>query len=60
MDLRGVPELGQESGSRWQMGGAFAVDANGFVRWAKPASSADEVPNFKEVLKALAEWSGLP
>ncbi|GAB1320415.1 hypothetical protein MFIFM68171_10625 [Madurella fahalii] len=56
----GIWSREEESGSRWQIGGAFAVDANGFVRWAKPAASADEVPDFKEGLKALAEWSGLP
>jgi hypothetical protein len=42
-----------ESGSRWQIGGAFAVGADGVVRWSKPAASADEVPNFKEALRAL-------
>jgi hypothetical protein len=42
-----------ESGSRWQIGGAFAVDADGVVRWSKPAASADEVPDFKEALRAL-------
>ena len=35
------------------MGGAFGVDADGFVRWARPAASADEVPDFKEGLRAL-------
>lgn len=42
-----------ESGSRWQIGGAFGVDADGFVRWSRPAASADEVPDFKEALRAL-------
>lgn len=42
-----------ESGSRWQIGGAFAVDADGVVRWSKPAASADEIPNFQEGLRAL-------
>lgn len=26
-------EAGDTTGSRYQMGGAFAVDADGFVRW---------------------------
>ncbi|KAK3905596.1 hypothetical protein C8A05DRAFT_30600 [Staphylotrichum tortipilum] len=41
------------SGSRWQIGGAFAVDAGGFVRWSRPAVSADDVPDFGEALRAL-------
>ncbi|KAK3357296.1 hypothetical protein B0T25DRAFT_589604 [Lasiosphaeria hispida] len=41
------------SGTRWQMGGAFAVDAGGFVRWVKVPSAANDLPNFKEALLAL-------
>ncbi|KAJ4304306.1 hypothetical protein N0V88_001919 [Collariella sp. IMI 366227] len=48
------------SGSQWQIGGAFAVDAGGFVRWSKPAATADEVPDFKEALKALEGHWGMP
>lgn len=42
-----------ESGSRWQTGGAFAVDAMGVVRWAQVASSADEIPDLTMALVAL-------
>jgi hypothetical protein len=35
------------------------VDAGGFVRWAKPAASADEVPDFNEALKALEGHWGM-
>jgi hypothetical protein len=42
-----------ESGSRWQIGGAFGVDAEGIVRWGGPAASADDVPDFKGALRAL-------
>jgi hypothetical protein len=42
-----------ESGSKWQIGGAFGIDAEGTVRWGGPAASADDVPNFKEAMRAL-------
>ncbi|KAL8367328.1 hypothetical protein RB595_009167 [Gaeumannomyces hyphopodioides] len=42
-----------ESGSRWQTGGAFAVDALGVVRWTQVASSVDEVPDLRMALVAL-------
>lgn len=49
------------SGSRWQIGGAFAVDAGGFVRWSRPATSADDVPDFGEALRALGgHWGMAP
>ncbi|KAH6624761.1 hypothetical protein B0J18DRAFT_429201 [Chaetomium sp. MPI-SDFR-AT-0129] len=49
----GIWNRSSNSGSRWQIGGAFAVDRDGLVTWAKPAQSADEVPDFKEALRAL-------
>ncbi|KAK4234801.1 hypothetical protein C8A03DRAFT_18360 [Achaetomium macrosporum] len=55
----GIWNRNAESGSKWQIGGAFAVDAGGFVRWAKPAASADEVPDFKQALKALEGHWGM-
>lgn len=42
-----------ESGTRWQTSGVFAVDAAGVVQWSHVAKSADDVPNFDEVIKAL-------
>ena len=50
---------GETGGNKWQIGGAFAVDAGGFVRWSKPAASADEVPDFREALKALGGHWGM-
>ncbi|KAK3997719.1 hypothetical protein QBC44DRAFT_71632 [Cladorrhinum sp. PSN332] len=44
---------GNETGSRWQKGGAFAIDASGLVRWSKPAETADEIVSFHEALRAL-------
>ncbi|KAK4189563.1 hypothetical protein QBC35DRAFT_513979 [Podospora australis] len=49
----GIWNREQQTGSRFQQGGAFAVDSSGFVRWAKPAQTAEEIPNFKEALRAL-------
>lgn len=44
-----------ESGTRWQMSGAFATDRKGVVRWASVARTASEVPDFDAALKALIE-----
>ncbi|KAH6849817.1 hypothetical protein B0I37DRAFT_307589 [Chaetomium sp. MPI-CAGE-AT-0009] len=49
----GIWNRNAQKGSRWQIGGAFAVDADGVVRWSRPAASADEVPDFGEALKVL-------
>ncbi|KAK4123512.1 hypothetical protein N657DRAFT_633782 [Parathielavia appendiculata] len=49
----GIWNRNAESGSRWQIGGAFGIDAQGFVRWGGPAASADDVPDFKEALRVL-------
>ncbi|RDL40681.1 Thioredoxin-like protein [Venustampulla echinocandica] len=42
-----------ESGNRWQMSGSFAVDEQGVVKWVRVAKSADDIPDFKDGLKAL-------
>ncbi|KAI0841705.1 hypothetical protein F5Y06DRAFT_197811 [Hypoxylon sp. FL0890] len=42
-----------ESGSRWQTSGAFAVDVDGTVRWAKVAASADDLPDLDAALTSL-------
>ncbi|KAK4106403.1 hypothetical protein N658DRAFT_18018 [Parathielavia hyrcaniae] len=53
----GIWNRNAESGSRWQIGGAFGIDAEGVVRWGGPAASADEVPDFREALRALGvDW----
>ena len=43
-----------ESGSRWQTGGFWAVDAGGVVRWGRAAERADDVPGFGEGARAVA------
>nr|POF04885.1 hypothetical protein CFP56_73960 [Quercus suber] len=47
-----------ESGSRWQTGGWFGVDAQGTVRWGKAAESADQVPNFEEGVEIVKSVDG--
>ncbi|KAL2202008.1 hypothetical protein CC79DRAFT_164325 [Sarocladium strictum] len=42
-----------ESGSRWQISGAFAVDRSGIVRYAHVDRAADNVPKLDEAVKAL-------
>ena len=42
-----------ESGSRWQMGGCWGVDAQGVVRWGGVAARADEIPDVVEAVKVL-------
>ncbi|KAI3397014.1 hypothetical protein diail_11341 [Diaporthe ilicicola] len=44
-----------ESGTRWQLSGAFATDRKGVVRWASVARTASEVPDLDAALKALIE-----
>lgn len=49
----GIWNRGTESGTRWQTAGSFAVDNEGVVKWARVASSADDIPDFQEGLRAL-------
>ena len=42
-----------ESGNRWQTAGSFAVDGEGIVKWASPATSAGDISDFKDALSAL-------
>ena len=42
-----------ESGTRWQMSGAFAVDKQAVVKWSRPAPAADDIPDYREALQAL-------
>ncbi|KAM7192805.1 hypothetical protein V8F33_008122 [Rhypophila sp. PSN 637] len=43
------------NGNRWQMGGVFAVDEVGIVRWAHVGTSASDIPDLKQAKKALVE-----
>ncbi|KFA65437.1 hypothetical protein S40285_00414 [Stachybotrys chlorohalonatus IBT 40285] len=42
-----------ESGTRWQKGGAFAVDGSGIIKWAHISPTADSVPDLGAAVKAL-------
>ncbi|KAJ4391766.1 hypothetical protein N0V93_005386 [Gnomoniopsis smithogilvyi] len=44
-----------ESGTKWQIGGAFAVDRAGKVRWVSVAKTASDIPDLNAALKALLE-----
>lgn len=57
----GIWNTQTNSGSRWQTSGAFAVDANGYVRYAEVAKAADWIPDFKVIARSLeAERKGMP
>lgn len=47
-----------ESGSRWQTAGSFGVDAEGVVRWGRPAEGSEEIPNFEEGARAVEGVQG--
>jgi hypothetical protein len=42
-----------EGGCRWQVGGAYAVDERGIVKWGGPMKSVDDKVQFEEAVKAL-------
>jgi hypothetical protein len=42
-----------EGATRWQVGGAWAVDGRGVVRWGAPAKTADEVPILEDAVRAI-------
>lgn len=45
-----------DDGNRWQMGGAFAVDTAGFVKWVHVPNVSDDVVDFNPMLQQF----GLP
>ena len=42
-----------ESGSRWQTAGLFAVDGDGVVKYARKASTADDLGDVQEAIKSV-------
>ncbi|KAF2745408.1 hypothetical protein M011DRAFT_469468 [Sporormia fimetaria CBS 119925] len=42
-----------EGGCRWQVGGAWAVDGSGVVKWGGAMGSVDEEIAFEEGVRAL-------
>ncbi len=49
----GIWNRAAETGTRWQTSGAFALDPDGTVRWARVAATADDLPDLNEALEAL-------
>ena len=49
----GVWNRPTESGSRWQLSGAFAVDGQGVVRWLHVGETADALPDLRAGVEAL-------
>ncbi|KAI0526592.1 hypothetical protein F5B22DRAFT_586571 [Xylaria bambusicola] len=42
-----------ESGSRWQMSGAFAIDERGYVRWKSIAARSDDMPKWDAAIQSV-------
>lgn len=42
-----------ESGTRWQIGGAFSVDKEGIVRYVHVSKTADDLPDLKAAAQAV-------
>ncbi|KUL82338.1 hypothetical protein ZTR_10517 [Talaromyces verruculosus] len=50
---KGIWNRPTESGTRWQSGGFWAVDASGVVRWGRAARRADDYIDVDEAIKAV-------
>jgi hypothetical protein len=50
---KGIWNRPTESGTRWQSGGFWAVDASGVVRWGRAARRADDYIDVEEAIKAV-------
>ena len=44
------------SGNRWQVGGSWAMDTMGTVRFGAPSKTADDIPNLEEACKAVGVY----
>jgi hypothetical protein len=44
------------SGNRWQVGGGWAMDELGVVRWGAPSKTADDMPNLVEACNTLGAF----
>lgn len=42
-----------EGGCKWQIGGAWALDGRGVLRWGGKEKTADDVPKLEDGVKAL-------
>ncbi|RDH33831.1 hypothetical protein BDQ94DRAFT_142746 [Aspergillus welwitschiae] len=50
---RGIWNRPTESGSRWQLSGNWAVDAEGGVRWGGPVKRADELLDIEQAIYSI-------
>ena len=55
---KGIWNRPTESESRWQRAGSFAMSGDGRVKWAKPARTADEPPDFEKGVASLEKRMG--
>jgi AhpC/TSA antioxidant enzyme len=44
------------SGNRWQVGGSWAMDTMGTVRFGAPSKTADDIPNLEDACKAIGVY----
>jgi hypothetical protein len=49
-----------EGGCRWQVGGVYAVDERGIVKWGGPMKSVDEKIELEQGVKALGLGGNVP
>lgn len=44
------------SGNRWQIGGSWATDETGVIRWGAVSKTADDIPDLVEACKSLGAY----
>ena len=44
------------SGNRWQVGGSWATDEMGTVRWGAASKTADQIPDLVEACKSIGVY----
>jgi hypothetical protein len=44
------------SGNRWQVGGSWATDETGLIRWGAVSKTADDIPDLVEGCKSLGAY----
>jgi hypothetical protein len=44
------------SGNRWQVGGSWATDESGTIRWGAASKTADDIPDLVEACRSLGGY----
>jgi hypothetical protein len=44
------------SGNRWQVGGSWATDETGTIRWGAASKTADDIPDLVAACKSLGTY----